>query len=443
MSVSCPAILVAAPASGHGKTTVTAALAAHHRKQGRRVRVFKIGPDFLDPMILECASGQPVYQLDLWMGGEAHCRSLLHQAARQADLILVEGAMGLFDGHPSAADVAATFGIPVLAVLDARGMAQTFAAVAVGMAGLRGDVRLAGIFANRVGSERHRAMLTEFLPAHLPLYGWMARDADAALPERHLGLQQAGEIADLGARIDRASGALQFVLGDLPPAVTFSAPTVPPHARRLEGVRIAVARDAAFSFLYQANLDLLRDVGAELTFFSPLADPALPKTDALYLPGGYPELHLGSLAGNHAMKLSIRQHHAQGKPILAECGGMLYLLDSLTDSAGNRGEMVGLLPGKASMQQRLANLGMYSIALPEGTLRGHAFHYSRIETALAPFAQGVPQAEGKGTEPVYRVGRLHASYLHHYFPSDPGAAVQFFQPEYAYKNGLERIVHGT
>lgn len=426
MSAFCPVLMIAAPASGQGKTTVTAALAAFHRKRGRRVQVFKCGPDFLDPMILEKASGQPVYQLDLWMGGEQHCRAQLYQAATQADLILIEGVMGLYDGHPSSADVAATFNLPILAVLDASGMAQTFAALGLGMAGLRNDVKVTGLFANRVGSARHREMLVEYLPPELPLQGWLPRDANVALPERHLGLMQAAEIADLMQRIDQAADALQLTSDELPPAVEFIEQAVPEIPKLLNGVKIAVARDTAFAFLYQANLDTLRAMGAELKFFSPLNDAAMPEADALYLPGGYPELHLAQLSANQTMQQSIRAHHVAGKPILAECGGMLYLLDSLTDSAGNSAEMVGLLPGHATMQKRLANLGLYSIALPEGTLRGHSFHYSNMQTDVEPFAQSEGNKPGSRAESAYRQDRLHASYLHLYFPSNPEAAARLF-----------------
>lgn len=424
----CPAMLISAPASGQGKTTVTAGLAAYHRKRGRRVQVFKAGPDFLDPMILQQASGQPVHQLDLWMGGVEHCRAQLYQAAQQADLILVEGVMGLFDGRPSSADIAATFNIPVLAVLDVSGMAQTFAALALGMASLRDDVHVMGMLANRVGSDRHREMLCEYLPAELPLYGWLARDASITLPERHLGLLQAAEIADLMARIDGVAEALHLSSDDLPPSVEFSEQASPVVSRSLAGVKIAVARDTAFAFLYQANLDTLSALGAQLEFFSPLNDAAMPEADALYLPGGYPELHLAQLAANQTMQHSIRAHHAQGKPILAECGGMLYLLDRLTDSAGSSAAMVGLLPGHATMQKRLANLGMYSITLPEGVLRGHSFHYSRMETDAEPLALSAGARQGSKEEPAYRTGRLHASYLHHYFPSNPEAAARLFMP---------------
>lgn len=424
----CPALLVSAPASNQGKTMVTAALARHHRDRGQRVRVFKTGPDFLDPMILERASGNPVYQLDLWMGGEDHCRQLLHEAAGDADLILIEGVMGLYDGDFSSADLATLFGIPVLAVIDGAAMAQTFGAIAFGLANYRKNIHLIGVLANRVAGERHYRMLAESLPPGLSSFGWLAREDAMVLPERHLGLLQAAEIGDLDERIARAAAALHDMNDALPPPVAFPAPAQASCAPRLEGMRIGIARDGAFAFLYRANLDLLRTLGAELIFFSPLNDDALPEADALYLPGGYPELHLDRLAANQTMKAAIRAHHAAGKPILAECGGMLYLLDSLTDAQGHRAEMVGLLPGRATMQDRLANLGLHGITLPEGTLRGHTFHYSTLESPLDPIAWSEGVRPGRRGEPAYRDGRLHASYLHLYFPSNPIAAAQLFAP---------------
>jgi cobyrinic acid a,c-diamide synthase len=194
----------------------------------------------------------------------------------------------------------------------------------------------------------------------------------------------------------------------------------------LEGKRIAVAHDDAFSFLYRANIDTLRALGAELCFFSPLADAALPEVDSLYLPGGYPELHLSALANNRPMAKSIRAHHAADKPILAECGGMLYLLESLTDTAGNSAEMLGLMPGRAVMQKRLSALALQEIKMPGGGMRGHTFHYSRLDTPLAPIARGECPNQGKTSEAVYRNGRLIASYVHTYFPSNPAAAARLF-----------------
>lgn len=425
----CPALLIAAPASGQGKTTVTAALARYHRGQGRIVRVFKTGPDFLDPMILERASGQPVYQLDLWMGGEAHCRELLYRAAAEADLILVEGVMGLFDGTPSSADLAALFGIPVLAVIDAGAMAQTFGAIVYGLANYRSDIKLFGVLANRVASPNHADMLREGLPRGIRCFGTLPRDAELSLPDRHLGLVQAQEIADLDQRIAHAASLLagQECAG-LPEPVAFAPADMASPQRKLEGVRIAVARDAAFSFLYRANLDALRALGAELEFFSPLADALLPEADSLYLPGGYPELHLQQLQANVSMRGAIRSHHAANKPIFAECGGMLYLLETLTDAQGSRAEMVGVLPGHAVMQKKLANLGMHSVTLPEGEFRGHTFHHSAMQTSCEPIAMTTPARTRGKPEAVYRIGRLHASYMHHYLPSNLPAAAHFFTP---------------
>ncbi len=425
----CPTLLISAPASGQGKTTVTAALARLYASQGRRVRLFKTGPDFLDPMILQHASGLPVYQLDLWMGGEAHCRQLLHDAAAEVDIILIEGVMGLFDGTPSSADLAELFGIPVLATIDATAMAQTFGALAHGLASYRPGLPFAGVIANRVASPSHGEMLAESLPADLPCLGALPRSDSFELPARHLGLLQAEEISDLDRRIDDAAEALSNNGFDyLPAPVSFEPAEQPRPGGSLKGLRIGVARDLAFAFAYPANLELLQAMGAELVEFSPLADRTLPEVDSLYLPGGYPELHLDQLAANEPMKAAITAHHAAGKPMVAECGGMLYLLESLTDKAGERAVMVGLLPGHGVMQQRLANLGLHSVELPEGKMRGHTFHHSQMESSLTPIARSQGARKGRRGEAVYRTGRLTASYLHLYFPSNPAAAAQLFAP---------------
>ena len=422
-------MLIAAPASGQGKTTVTAALARLHRNLGRRVRVFKCGPDFLDPMIHERASGAPVYQLDMWMIGEAESRRLLWEAAAEADLILIEGVMGLFDGTPSSADLARHFGVPVLAVIDGTAMAQTFGALALGLARYQPDLPFAGVLANRVGSLRHAQLLEGSLTEGLRWYGGLSRERGIELPSRHLGLVQASELNDLDARLDAAAEALGASCdAALPPPVSFVEPPTQRRQASLAGVRIGVARDEAFAFLYGANLDLLRDQGAELVFFSPLHDSQLPMVDSLYLPGGYPELHHLALAANTPMCQAIRAHHAQGKPLLAECGGMLYLLETLTDVSGERAELLGLLPGEAVMQKRLAALALQTVELPEGALRGHTYHHSLTSTDLVPIARGQSPNGGRGNEAVYRQGRLTASYVHFYFPSNPEAAAALLRP---------------
>ena len=427
---SCPALFISAPGSNHGKTTVTAALARYHVNQGRTVRVFKNGPDFLDPMILEQASGQPVYQLDLWLAGETECRRLLYEAAQDADLILVEGVMGLFDGDPCSADLAEKLGMPILAVIDATGVAQTVGAIAYGLAHFHPGLAFSGVLANNVASVRHAEMVAQGIPSDMRYFGGLPRDTQFAFPSRHLGLVQPAEIIDLESRVTAAAASIASTgLTTLPQAVEFPPPEDEPWPPLLSGIRIGIARDRAFSFIYPANLDLLRALGATLVFFSPLADAVLPKVDSLYLPGGYPELYLQALENNQTMQAALQAHFRQGKPIYAECGGMLYLFESLTDKTSQRGTMTGILPGHACMQARLKGLGYQSAALPGGVLRSHTFHYSQIETPLVPVAWGERlYPSTTAGEAIFQVERLIASYLHCYFPSNPMASAQLFLP---------------
>ena len=426
----CPALFVAAPASGQGKTTVTAALARLHARQGRTVYVFKCGPDFLDPQIHQFASGQPCHTLDLGMCGVVDATWRLAAAAETADLILIEGVMGLFDGQPSGADIARQFGVPVMAVINARAMAQTFGALAHGLATFQPDLPFSGVLANHVGSASHIELLRTSLPSGMRFYGAIPKDTEAALPERHLGLLQASEITDLGQRLDRiadhlaATGAVE-----LPPSVEFpaaSAPSIPPL---LEGRTIAVARDAAYGFLYPANLDTLRALGAQIMFFSPLAGEALPICDAVWLPGGYPELYAAELAMRRELWSALAAHVAADRPLLAECGGMMSLFDRLQDLDGHTHSLGGLLPGEVRMQPRLSALGTQTVTLPEGDFRGHTFHYSKTTTPLIPIAHATPFSTrrlGQAGEAIYRRQRLTASYLHLYFPSNPVATAHLF-----------------
>ena len=448
---TCPAILIAAPASGQGKTTITSALARLHARQGRRVRVFKCGPDFLDPYWHTMASGAPVYQLDLWMTGEHDCRARLHAAAADADLILVEGVMGLFDGEPSAADLARHFGLPVLAVVDASAMAGTFGALAFGLQHYQPGMPWAGVLANRVASERHADMLKGSVrdPAHF--MGAVMRNAAFAMPERHLGLTVANEVVDAMERLDAAADALaatplgQMTLADWQRwAVSFAATeaaasvalvapgdAVAARSASLHGTTIAVARDAAFCFIYAANLDALKALGAELVFFSPLADATLPSCDAVWLPGGYPELHATAIAVNTTLRDGLAEHIDAGKPVWAECGGMMALFDTLVAVDGKRHALWGLLPGEVTMQTRLAALGPQRLRLNGGTLRGHTFHYSTTATQLPAVARtSRPNAEPAPDtgEAVWQRGALRASYFHAWFPSCPEAVVELFTP---------------
>lgn len=421
----CPALLIAAPASGQGKTTVTAALARLHARQGRRVTVFKCGPDFLDPQIHAFASGRPCCNLDLGMCGEDDARWRLAQAARESDLILIEGVMGLYDGTPSAADIAERFGIPVMALIDAGKMAQTFGAIAHGLATYRPGLPFAGVLGNRVGSPRHADMLKNSLPAGMGWFGALPK-RDDSLPERHLGLLQAAEIDDLASRLDSLADALAGSASiDLPAPVEFGDALPPVRQPLLAGKRIAIARDAAYGFIYPANLDTLQALGAELHFFSPVAGENLPSCDAVWLPGGYPELHARALAANTALWSALRAHVDAGKPLLAECGGMMSLFAEVVDKVGIAHRFGGLLPGRAVMQKRLAALGTQFADLPEGRISGHTFHYSRSETPLLPLLRA-RTADGREGEAIFRQLRLTASYVHFYFPANPAAVAALF-----------------
>lgn len=437
-SAHCPALLITAPASGQGKTTVVAAMARYHQRLGRKVRVFKTGPDFIDPMIHERASGASVYQLDLWMVGEKQSKQLLYQAAQEADLILIEGVMGLFDGEPSSADLAIRFGVPVAAVIDVSAMAQTFGALAHGLANYQTrdqetaqeKIEFAGVIANRVASEGHGQMLEDSVSDPKQWLGQLPRSEDVSLPERHLGLHQAADIDDLEKRLNAAADLIANTrLSELPPAVSFEHCINETPSKTLAGVCIAVARDMAFSFVYRANLDLLNAMGAELVFFSPLEDEALPLADSLYFPGGYPELYLEQLSANKKLHQDIQQHYQSGKPIVAECGGMLYLLESLSDKEGNMSDMVGIIPASARMQKRLGGLGLQSASLPEGRLRGHTFHYSVFDHPPEFAYQAQHHRYDKPGEGIVRSKGLLAAYVHWYFPSNPEAAAKLFCQE--------------
>jgi len=424
-TVLCPALMLSGIASGQGKTTITAALARYHRNQGRDVRVFKFGPDYLDPQILSAASGQPVEQLDMWMGGEAYCRQKLYEAACEADLILIEGAMGLLDGEPSTADLAVTFGIPVAVVLNAKGMAQTTAALAYGIAHYRTDFQFHGLIANALGSQRHAELIEEAMPEDVKLLAALRRDEEVVLPERHLGLVQPGEQFDLDSRLEAgARWIAESPLTELPPAVAFSDQHIPAPAKLLEGKRIAIAKDEAFSFIYAANLRLLEAMGAQLEFFSPLADQPVPPSDAIWLPGGYPELHADKLGRCNRTQADLHRAFEANTPILAECGGMLFVQQTLTDLEGNCYPMTGLIPGHGAMRGRRGCQGMQSAMLPEGEVRAHAHHRSRSHDTLEPISHGKRQRHPAPGEAIYRSRALTASYLHLFFPANPEAIAQ-------------------
>ena len=422
----CPALFITAPASGHGKTSMTAGLARYFSRQGLRVRCFKTGADFIDPTILAIASGQVVYNLDTWMMGQEHCQQLLYEAAQNSDLLLIEGVMGLFDGNPSSADLAKCFDIPLLAVIDASSMAQTFAAILHGLATFCPELVVKNVVANRIASPLHAELVKSSVPKSIRVAA-MPRNDEVSFPERHLGLQMAGELTDLDKKLDLLADEIgKSELCHLPEAVTFYAlsnsSTMTPD---FVGKKIAISRDEAFCFLYEKNVDCLRELGAEIYFFSPLHDSELPNVDAIYLVGGYPELYAAQLSANQSMRETIKNHVIQNKPLFAECGGMLYLSEWLIDTNGVRHEMLGVLPSIATMQTTLSALGLQEVILNQQVLRGHTFHYSIIQTSLTPVTQA-KTSESRVGENVYQHGNVVASYVHFYFSFNPTAVKELF-----------------
>lgn len=429
---SCPALFLSAPASGQGKTTISAGLARLLKRQGKIVRVFKTGPDYLDPQILEQASGQPVEQLDMWMAGEDWCQQKLYEAAHVADLIIIEGAMGMFDGEPSSADLAARFNIPIAIIMDVKGMAQTAAAIALGLASYRNDCKVVGLIANKCGSDRHRELIKDALPSSLPLLATLKRSEDIALPERHLGLVQASEVVEqLEQRFEiaadnlLAAGLDKELTVHLTP-VEFLRREIPAVKPVLSGLTIGIARDAAFSFIYESNLRLLREMGATITFFSPINDANLPDADALWLPGGYPELHCQQLSENHSLISQLKDFYFANKPILAECGGFLYCLQTLMDLNNVEYPMAGLIEGQGAMRGKRGCQGMQTAMLPEGEVRAHAHHRSRSTNTPPPIAHGKRQRHPAPGEAIYRQRGLTASYLHLFFASNVYAVAHLF-----------------
>ncbi len=420
-----PAWLVAAPRSGGGKTTVTLALVAALRRRGIAVRTAKSGPDYIDPAFHAAASGAPGVNLDSWAMPPPLLNALFARASQDAALLVVESAMGLFDGvtgppgrSGSSADLAARFGLPVLLVLDVAGQAQTAAAVAHGLASFDPAVRVGGVVLNRVASAKHRRSVEQAM--RLPVLGVVPRDDRMALPERHLGLVQASEHPDLAAQLERLADMAERcldidailappALGQSPPAAAAAAMLPPP------GQRIALAADAAFSFAYPHVLGGWRAAGAEVLPFSPLRDEAPPPAaDCCWLPGGYPELHAAALAAAHRFQDGLR-HFAATRPVHGECGGHMVLGTALTAADGTTYAMTGLLSHATSFARRRLTLGYRRATLPDGiTLRGHEFHYATVTEAGADDAYAmVEDAAGLTLGPMGgRRGQVTGSFFH-------------------------------
>ena len=438
-------LLIAAPASGCGKTTVTLGLLAALRRRGLEVAPFKVGPDYIDPGHHAAVCGRTSRNLDGWMCGEAGVRTSFAAGCQGADAAVIEGVMGLFDGaagesdEGSSAEIARWLDAAIVLVVDARSQARSIAAVVKGFDEFDPRLRFAGVVLNRVGSERHEELLRAALasvPGLPPLLGCLTREARVALPERHLGLVTAGErepdyapLADLiEAQLDlnRLLASAQALALD-----SRGKGQAPPLEARTPVVRIGVARDRAFCFCYPENLELLARAGAELVFFSPLTDAELPEgLDGLYLPGGYPELHADELAANRPLLEALRRQATAGLPIYAECGGLMLLSAAIDGRA-----MAGIFPARAQMLERRQALGYREVTLQHdgplglaGTVaRGHEFHYSTL--AMPPQVCRDYRLSRRGGVDLgaegYRVGNVLGSYVHLHFASNPQLAGNF------------------
>jgi cobyrinic acid a,c-diamide synthase len=433
--VTARGLIIAAPQSGAGKTTVTLAVLAALARRGTKVRAAKAGPDYIDPAFHAAAAGAPSVNLDSWAMPRALLDALARQSADGAEIFVIEGVMGLFDGATGApgrggatADLAAHFDLPVVLVLDVARQAQSAAALVRGFAAHDPAVRIGGVILNRTASDKHRAMTQGAIAAlDIPVFGALPRETALALPERHLGLVQAGEHAELAALIDRLAAAAERHL-DLDAITTAaaplriktssnSAPALPPP-----GQRIALAHDRAFSFVYPHLLAAWRAAGAEIVAFSPLADEAPPNhADCCWLPGGYPELHAETLAAASRFASGLRRF-AETRPVHGECGGYMVLGQSLDDASGKTHAMAGLLGHATSFAKRKLHLGYRSAQLLSdsalggkgATVRGHEFHYASLTSAGSddPFAE-LADAEGRTLGPAGgRRGRVSGTFFH-------------------------------
>jgi cobyrinic acid a,c-diamide synthase len=429
-------LIVAAPHSGAGKTTITLALVAALRRRGLKVSAAKAGPDYIDPAFHAAASGSAAVNLDSWAMPDALIETLAARAANSADIFVIEGVMGLFDGAAASAgrrgataDLAAHFDLPVVLVLDVARQAQSAAAIARGFAAHDPAVKIAGIILNRTASERHRALVADAISAvGLPVFGVLPRDAALALPERHLGLVQAAEHADLAALIERLAETADRHF-DLDAIVAAAAPLTfrarrDNHAGFLPppGQRVALAQDRAFSFVYPHVLEAWRSAGAEILPFSPLDDEPPPgHADCCWLPGGYPELHAEALAAAQNFTKGLRSF-AKTRPVHGECGGYMVLGQSIEDSNGRTHAMTGLLGHTTSFAKRKLHLGYRAAKLlsdgvfgPKGArLRGHEFHYASLTAAgedepFAELSDSEGRTLGKGGG---RRGRVSGAFFH-------------------------------
>ena len=448
-------IVIAGTHSGCGKTTVTLGILAALRKKGYQVQPFKAGPDFIDTGLHRLITGRTSRNLDLWMCGRDYVKDCYLQHSGDADMAVVEGVMGMYDGNISTADLAATLGLRVILVVDAYGMAESAGAVVKGFAEYnksctirRGTARQAptvtGVIFNRIASDRHFNRIKDSVQ-DVPVLGYLPRDMDFNIPHRHLGLVVAEECPIEAEKIDKLADMIQQHI-DIEKMIKGSgvrgqeSGVKTPDTKLIthnSKLRIAVAHDKAFCFYYEDNLDLLRQAGAEIVTFSPISDNAVPdNVDALYIGGGYPELHAEKLSANKPMLESVKKYSEAGRPIYAECGGFMYLTEGIYDSENVFHHMAGVFPFKTMMKKGRSSLGYREAVLKErsilgikGTVvRGHEFHYSEIVNSgersavsgqLGDLIYSVKDGSGLSLgEEGYRIKNSLGSYIHIHFGSN-------------------------
>jgi cobyrinic acid a,c-diamide synthase len=442
-------LVIGGVSSGVGKTTVLVGLARALKQRGLRVAVFKCGPDYLDPTYHGRAAGERSHNLDGWMMGRDAVLSTFARATLGKDIALIEGVMGLFDGASpvgeagSTAEIAKWLEAPVLLVCDASGMARSVAALVHGFASFDRELGLGGVICNRVGSRGHLELLGKALREPL-IMGGLPRETDQAFPERHLGLHSAEHDAEAESRIEVwAARVAEWFELDRVLALARAAGPLPEPSAALQALpavagvrcRIGLASDQAFQFYYDDNLRRLEALGAELVRFSPIADPQLPEVDGLYIGGGYPELHAAALAQNAPMRAAVAAFAAAGRPIYAECGGLMYLSRAIRTHDGSEHPMVGVVPGTAVMRDRMQALGYVEVETQATSLlgppglrfRGHQFRYSELQLdgEVEQIFSLRKRRGGDVTREGYAVGRTLASYVHAHWASNPLAAQGF------------------
>lgn len=432
--------VLAGTGSGVGKTTFTIGLMKALQEKGKIVQGFKCGPDYIDPTYHTAVTGRVSRNIDSWMFSHEAVRDIVARASKDADVSIIEGVMGFYDGKSplsnagSAADISVVTESPVILIVNCASMARSVAAVVKGFQLLSDQPKIVGVIANQVGSVGHYEIAKAAIEQEcgIPVIGYLKREEGIDIPSRHLGLVPAIERGELDSFFDKL-GALMAETIDLDQLLALTKAPVLQESGQIfdeqpsQNICIAVAKDAAFNFYYKENLDLLRAKGAELQFFSPLANEPVPlEADGLYIGGGFPEEFANILADNSVAKQSIREAVAKGLPTLAECGGFMYLTEAITNSNGDRYDMVGVIPGEVAMQAKLAALGYREIfGTPNNFLigtdeeaKGHEFHYSKYSGS-----HNTPAYETKGRfgnkQEGYQAGNLVAGYTHFHFVSNP------------------------